>query len=145
QLIAYTQQQCRLWGIPLQANVPSGFLWDRSSQSWDNQYTDMLIVNGRKILLVPKAIVSFSTAYTPQKYHQHFVLNFLQHEHLRLNSLLVQVRQSKERQGERFVTKKSIAQSEAPLTKECLADFTEKHPEVFADRRAKVIAKEIII
>lgn len=76
QLIEYTQAQCALWGIPLTNDTPSGYYWDRNTSSWENTYTSMLVVDGRKILLVPKRIVSFSTEYTPQKYMQHFVLNF---------------------------------------------------------------------
>ena len=54
QLIRYTQAQCAVWGISLTANVPSGFYWDCSSNGWENNYTEMLIADGRKILLVPK-------------------------------------------------------------------------------------------
>jgi len=109
QLITYTQNQCSLWGIPLTSGVPSGFYWDRNLNTWENQYTDMLIINNRKILLVPKRIVSFSREYTPQKYFQHFVLNFLQDECLRLNSPLVQYRKDKTRTP--YVTKKAISES----------------------------------
>lgn len=64
QLIRYTQAQCAVWGISLTANVPSGFYWDCSSNGWENNYTEMLIADGRKILLVPKRLISFSTEYT---------------------------------------------------------------------------------
>ncbi len=134
-LIEYTQQQCNLWGIPLQSNVTSGYVWDRRSREWQNFYTEMLIVDGRKILLTPKAIVSFVKDYTAKKYIQHFVLNFLQNEHLRLNTALVQRRIRKDGSERVWVTKKSIIEHEPPFTKEYLAKFTQAHPEVFAKFR----------
>jgi hypothetical protein len=136
QLIEYTKAQCVLWDIPLTEGVPSGFFWDRKTNSWENQYTEMLIVNDRKILLVPKRIVSFSKEYTPQKYLQHFVLNYLQNEQLRLNGPLVQRRKDKART--KYVTKKSIREQEErnqSIDKNWLAQFTEKYPEIFKDFR----------
>ncbi len=135
-LIEYTQNQCRLWGLPLQANVPSGYVWDRHNREWRNYYTEMFVVDGRKILLTPKAIVSFVKDYTAKKYLQHFVLNFLQNEHLRLNTVLVQRRIRKDGSERRWVTKKSIIEHEAPITKEFLAKFTQDHPEIFAKFRS---------
>ena len=63
-----------------------------------------MVLNDKKILLVPKGIVSFSKGYTPDKYYNHFVLEFLQNEHLRMQSALVQ----RKNNGEQFVTKKSL-------------------------------------
>lgn len=134
-LIKYTQNQCRLWGMPLQENVPSGYVWERHSREWINDYTEMFVVDGRKILLTPKAIVSFVKDYTANKYLQHFVLNFLQNEHLRLNTALVQRRIKKDGSERRWVTKKSIREHEHPITKEFLAKFTQDHPEIFAKFR----------
>ncbi len=142
QLIEYTQAQCMLWGIKLTPGVPSGFYWERATAAWENNYTEMLIADGRKILLVPKRIVSFSTEYTPQKYMQHFVLNFLQNEQLRLNGPLVQRRRNK--QGTPYVTKKSIREHQKlgdSIDKKWLADFTERHPEVFGDFRKQTRLK----
>ena len=142
QLIRYTQAQCAVWGISLTANVPSGFYWDCSSNGWENNYTEMLIADGRKILLVPKRLVSFSTEYTPQKYMQHFVLNFYQNEQLRFNGPLVQRRGDKKRTP--YVTKKSIREHYLignANDKKWLADFTEKHPEVFRDFRKQTRSK----
>lgn len=102
----------------------------------------MLVVDGRKILLVPKRIVSFATEYTPHKYMQHFVLNFLQNEQLRFNGPLVQHR--KDKKGTPFVTKKSIRKHnnlDNTIDKNWLAIFTERHPEVFADFRKRTRAK----
>lgn len=48
-----------------------------------------VICNDKPILLVPKRIVSYSDKYTSAEYRQHFVLNYLQNEHLRLQTALV--------------------------------------------------------
>lgn len=133
-LIEYTQNQCLLNNIPLTKSVPSGYFWEISSNDWENIYTDMLVIEDNKILLAPKGIVSYSDDYVPEKYYQHFVLNFLQNEHLRLNSALVQKRSD----GRLFVTKKSInekvlneIEQKNSNIKEFLRDFTKKHPQVF--------------
>lgn len=142
QLIDYTHAQCTLWGIKLTPSVPSGFYWDRFSNAWENNYTEMLIVNERKIILVPKRLVSFSTEYTPQKYMQHFVLNFLQNEELRLNGPLVQRRKNKNRTP--YVTKRSILEQlkiKNTLDKKWLSDFTAKYPNVFKDFRKQTQLK----
>ncbi len=136
-LIDYTQNQCKLWGIQMQVNVPSGYYWDRTKREWVNNYTEMLIINEKKILLVPKRIVSFSKEYTPQKYLQHFVLNFLQNEHLRLNTSLVRVHKYKNGRERRYVTKKSIKYSIGDIDKDWLAKFTQDHPEVFKEFRER--------
>ena len=49
-LIKYTKEQCTLWGIPLQSGVPTGYYWNDETRQWDNQYSDMLIIEGRKII-----------------------------------------------------------------------------------------------
>ena len=128
-LIQYTIEQCELHGIPLTSDVPSGMYWDSLTKTWENQYTQRLVIDERPILLVPKRIVSFMDKYTPTEYKQHFVLNYLQNENLRLQTTLVR----KYKSGEEYVTKKSIIEHEDVIDKEYLARFTEQHPEVFAD------------
>ena len=138
-LIDYTIEQCELYGIPLCDNVPSGMYWDSKHKMWDNQFMRRLIVDGRPILLVPKRIVSYTVRYASSEYRQHFVLNYLQNEHLKLHTSLVQLR----RDNSPYVTKKSIIESSEEMDKEFLAKFTLEHPEVFADFKAKTKEKNI--
>lgn len=63
--------------------------WNKKTKTWNNDYTERLICNDKPILLVPKRIVSYSDKYTSAEYRQHFVLNYLQNEHLRLQTALV--------------------------------------------------------
>jgi hypothetical protein len=131
-LLIYTAQQCTLHGIPLQENVATGPYWERKSSSWETKHYRALISNDKRYLLIPKRFVSYSDKYTQQKYTQHFVLNFLQNEHLRLNTALVQVRRDKKGNiKKKFVTKKNIRNKEGRIDKEWLVDFTQKNPQVF--------------
>lgn len=129
-LIEYTQKQCLLHNIPLSQNVPSGFYWNRRTAHWEQRHTEMLFIDNRKILLVPKGIVSFCADYTSDKYYNHFVLNFMQNEHLQMNSVLVQQRKN----GVRFVTKKSLKEKH-PFSKEFIADFSRRNPDVLNNFR----------
>ncbi|EJR29758.1 MULTISPECIES: hypothetical protein [Bacillus cereus group] len=132
-LIKYTQSQCKLHGIALTENVPSGYYWNSTLRKWDNEHTDMLIIEGRKIILVPKSIVTYSYRYTPERYCQHFVLNFLQHEHIRINSSLVQRKTLKNGNEKIWVTKRDIAKAENTFRKEYLREFTKSNPGVFEE------------
>ena len=136
-LINYTREQCELHNIPLIQNVPSGMYWNLKTKKWENQYVDRLVIDNKPILLVPKRIVSFTDKYTTNEYKQHFVLNYLQNEHLRMGSSLVK----KYKSGEKYVTKKSILEDEPIIDKEYLARFTEAHPEVFQDFKKKTVNK----
>jgi len=127
-LIDYTIAQCRLHQIPITPDVPSDFYWNRRTRQWEAEPTSILLIGAKKILLVPKGIVSFNADYTPQQYYQHFVLNFLQNEHLQMNSALVQRRKD----GTRFVTKKDI-EEENPYSKEFLREFTQRNPHVLEE------------
>jgi hypothetical protein len=137
QLIQYTIEQCELHGIPLMESIPSGMYWDAEQKICDNQYTRRLVIDGRPILLVPKRIVSYTDKYTPYEYRQHFVLNFLQHENIRLQTSLVQKRVD----GTEFVTKKSIRENSENMDKDFLVRFTQQYPEVFADFKKKTKRK----
>ena len=97
-----------------------------------------MVVNGKALLLVPKVAVSFHKNYTDQKYYRHFVLNFLQDDHLQRKTALVRRRFDKKgKLVKEWVTKKDVIDTEAPFSKEFLRDFTKKHPEIFKRFRSE--------
>lgn len=135
-LIKYTQKQCELHGIELSGTVASGKLWDIESQQWQQQHVVLPIINGKKILLVPKSIVRFRLCLDGQEYYNHYVLNFLQDEHLRAGSSLVTVL----KKGTRRVYKKTLKEH-FPFNKEWMAEFTKTHPDVL--RKYKEFLKNV--
>lgn len=131
-LLEYTISQCDLHNIPLQKNVPTGYYWSRKDKKWIVGYSQGLIINGRQVILVPKGIVSFSEAYTPERYYRHFILNFLQNENINISSALVKERKD----GKKYVTKKDLI-NEFPYGKEFIRKFTVDHPDVLEKFKAE--------
>ncbi|MBR0710146.1 hypothetical protein [Bradyrhizobium liaoningense] len=126
-LIDYTVAQCDLHRIPLHDDVASGMLWDSADSRWTNKYVTLPVIDGRKILLVPKASVRWNLAFSHSDYYNQFVLEFLQAENLRQGTALVETLKN----GRRRVTKKSLKEIH-PLSKDFLAAFTNENPEVLA-------------
>lgn len=135
-LVEYTQKQCELHNIALTGTVASGKLWNVENQSWDQQHVALPVINGKKILLVPKSIVRFRLCLDGQEYYNHYVLNFLQDEHLNANSSLVTVL----KKGTRKVHKKTLKEH-YPFNKEWMAQFTKENPSVL--QRYKELLKNI--
>jgi hypothetical protein len=133
ELIVYTQEQCRLHGIPLRKDVSSGRLWNAAKRRWEYEYVELPVVHGEKLILVPKASVRWNLAFSPQGYYRGFVLDYLQAEHLEQVSALVETL----RNGRRIVTKKSV-EAQYPFSKGFLEEFSEKHPEVLQEYKRRL-------
>lgn len=124
-LIEYTRNQCLLHKIKLTKSINSGYYWSRADNEWQSSHTEMLVVEQKKIILVPKGIVSFSKSYVPNKYYNQYVLDYLQNENIKMRTALVQKRND----GTPYVTKKDL-KIQHPQSKEFLRKFTRKHPEI---------------
>lgn len=127
QLITYTQEQCKLYDIPMK-NVPSGRIWSSTEKRWLNgSYVELPVVNGKKIILVPKYTVVFKMTISSKEFYDKDIVEYIQAEQLSAMSSLVEVLKN----GKRRVTKKSIkASPEYRMSKEFIYAFCDKHPEV---------------
>lgn len=135
-LIEYTQKQCNLHGITLNGQVPSGRYWDVNASEWKSDYVQLPIVDGKKIILVPKFTVRRKMALNSQEYYSHHILNFIQMEEFSRNSPLVRVLKSGKRKPP---TKKDLKNS-FPFSKEFLARFSEFNPGVLEGYK-KILSK----
>jgi hypothetical protein len=133
QLVEYTQEQCKLHGIPVRENTPVGPLWDNDAKEWIHSHTTMLVIGHRPILLVPKNLVSFSKNYNLGKYHTHFVLNYIKRQQFKTNGPFVRRRKLKNGKEKVWVNKSELRDNIAPADKEFTTKFTKKHAPVFAD------------
>jgi len=124
KLLEYTETQCELHNIETR-QVASGLYWDAESSKWRNRYAKLPVYDGSRIILIPKAAVRVHLTTDYQYYYKHFVLEYLQAEHLNAGTSLVEVLKN----GKRKVYKKTL-EEEYPLSKEFLFEFSEEHPEV---------------
>ena len=125
-LIKFTQETCRFLGIPLEAEVDSGPLWDPHGRTWHSRFEKMPVADGEKLLLVPKEIVRADMDYDVEKYYRHYVLEHLREVELEANSELVQIM----KWGKRRVTKKSLIEKYG-RGKAMITEHTLINPELF--------------
>ncbi|MGK5037854.1 hypothetical protein [Janthinobacterium sp. LB3P118] len=134
-LIEYTQSQCELHGIPMIDGIATNPWWNADTRQWESSHETMLVIDDEPILLVPKSLVSRGIAFDFDRYHRHFVLNFVKIQEIASNGPHVRHRKAKKGQevGDSYVTKKDLAKFVVPPNKDYVAEFTAKHPKVFKD------------
>jgi hypothetical protein len=131
-LLEYTRAQCVLHRIPVR-RVAGGMCWDPIIGNWRNIYAELPIYGLGRVVLVPKAAVRHDLTIDHQKYYQHFVLEYLQSEHLDAGSALVHTLKG----GRRVVYKKDLKE-EYPLDKQFIYEFTRDHPEVLEQYKSSL-------
>jgi hypothetical protein len=136
-LIEYTQQQARLWGIPLRAGVALPRVWSLDQTGWESIYCALPIVDGHPLLMVPKLSVRRQMTLNSQEFYSDFVLDYLEQEEIRRGSALVQTIQSS---GRKKVLKKDL-RSKYEFSKDFLARFAEATPDVL--RRYKEFYRDL--
>jgi hypothetical protein len=128
-LAEYTKQQCNLFGIPTY-QVSIGSYYSFQAGDWLGDYFDLPVIEEKPVLLVPKMIARYTPSYVHPKYYNHFVLKYLQEEHLNAGSNLVRTLKNQNR----VVYKKDL-KAIFPCTKEFLYSFSKNHPEVMQQYR----------
>lgn len=132
-LIEYTKNQCELYGIELQQQVATKEYWDPANLEWTSSYEEMLVIEDKPILLVPKSIVCRKKGFyfDSAQYARHFVLNFLVSNELKINSNLVKRRKLQNGKTKVSIAKKDVAKRYNAYSKTYLRLFTRQHPEYF--------------
>ena len=131
-LITYTQNQFSLLGIPITTNMPTGLLWNAIEADWTESYDYIPVINNRKILLVPKVFVKYAKDFTGLggKYYDGFVASFIRQREMSSMGRLVRFKESKNGTKTPHVYKEDI-ERDTPRTKDSIAEFSLKHPEVY--------------
>jgi len=139
KLIDYTQEQCKLYNIPMK-KVNAGLIFDFSDYRWKSMYAELPLINAKRKLLVPKAFVRYSPEVNAQKYYNNFVLEYLKAEHKKPGDSLVEVLKNKKLR----VTKKRL-KKRYPFSREFLYEFTKEHPGVLSKYKSTLRSKSTML
>ena len=129
-LLRYTNYICDYYGIPVQ-EVSSGRIWNPKTRSWFTQMVHQPVAEGRRLLLVPKAIVRTILDYDPGKYYTLYLLEHLRGIELSANTELVKLLKS----GEARVYNKDLMRKYG-VGKHAIVDITRMYPEVLERYRS---------
>jgi hypothetical protein len=124
-LIAFTQDACNQYGIPITPNVDSGPIWDPFQLTWRSDLVGLPIAKGNKLLLVPKEIVRRNVEYDADKYYRHYIITHLREVELTANSQLVHVLKNGKRKVYKYDLQKKYGKG-----KDAIVDLTLSTPEL---------------
>lgn len=133
-LIDYTQESCRVYGIPMEHNVESGPIWNPGERRWDSGFAELPLTPEGKLLLVPKVIVRRKLEYDETEYFRHYILTYLVAEEVKANTELVRLIKTGRNRGERRVHKKAIV-AKYGSGKGLTVRTTLRNPELLRDYR----------
>ena len=123
-LLQYTEEQCRLLGIPTE-QVNAGRYWDSSQRNFISRYTDLPLYAGGPIMLVPKLAVRVRLVPDSDQFYSRFVLDYLEAELIDANDSLVTVLKN----GKKKVLRSDLKER-FQYTREDLYKFSRQHPEI---------------
>lgn len=140
KLIDYTNKQCDMWNIELTKAKTLPY-WNPVAREWQTSDEQLLVIEDREILLIPKSIVSPMNIYQMSKYKWHYVIESEQNFHLARRTALVKMRMLKSGKPKYYVTKKDvdtdisdkINSGDFKNTKEYLREYTQTHPDLFVE------------
>jgi hypothetical protein len=129
-LIAYTQDVCNYYGIPLTQDIDSGPVWNAQTKDWEDELVSLPTTPFGKLLLVPKIAVRHRLVYDYSSYYTHHLLPAMQLSEKKLNSGLVQTLKD----GRKRVTKISL-RSKYGADKLAVVEQTLRHPDALEKYR----------
>lgn len=122
KLLEYTAGQCALHNIPNLRPYGGPPIWNRATMDWEARQGMIPYVEERPVILVPKYAVRRRLSLNSQEFYNHQI-EFFQAEYTRANAGLVRMLRG------HAITKKALKER-YPYSKQALADFAIRHPQV---------------
>ena len=124
-LIAYTQEMCEYYEMPMENQVDSGPIWNPDEEKWERTFVKLPVTTFGKLVLVPKIAVRFGMAYDVGEYYRYFLIPVMEQDEIKRKSELVETLKD----GRKRVTTKELMKKYG-AGKLSVVDQTVKRPEV---------------
>ena len=130
-LIEFTQNQCLIYNIPMTSFKNN--IWDEKKQNWVQKDYDLPSVNGKKIILVPKSIITDKLILNYDNFYNIEVLEHYRRKEIDASTSLVRILKG----GERDVLKKDL-KKKYPKSKSLVYEVINENPqylELYKERK----------
>lgn len=124
QLIAFTQQQCKKYSIPLK-RVAVNNVFDYDKFDFVSYYDELPVINNRAKILLPISAVRQDPELSKDKYYRNFVIEFLKAEHQHAGDSLASVLKNG-----KVVVRIADLKEKYPLRADFLYEFSKQHPNI---------------
>lgn len=140
-LIKYTQEQCDLYGIEM-ASVQTRVYWDEEKKDFIQSNERTLIIDGKKILLVPKKILRRKLSISYADFYEKGILEYEQARHFDARTALCRTLKGKIVEKP---YKKTLKESgKYKLSRELVFDYIVKHPDLLEKYKDKKIHERLL-
>ena len=143
KLNEFTLEQCKLNNIPVtKKKIDIGYSWNSVTQEWEMINDYGLEINGKKVLMVPKRIVSKNYMYSIDQYINKKILEHMQKVHIQNQSNLTRIRVTKDGVEEVLPpSKKKLRKEEIQGTpdKEFATNYTKENINLIEEFRKEII------
>lgn len=136
ELIKYTQEQCDLYGIPM-IKTQTKVFWDETKKDFTQKNDErLLVVAGKKILLVPKKILRRKLSINYSDFYSKGIVEFEQARHYDARTSLC--RTLKDKKGKMVISappyKKTIEEDNRyKLSRELVLKYIDEHSELLKE------------
>jgi len=139
-LIKYTQEQCDLYGIEMTQTQTKVF-WDESAKDFIQKNNErLLVVEGKKLLLVPKKILRRNLLISYSDFYQKKILEFEQARHLDARTSLCRTLKDKKHNGEVIFAKpfkKTLEKDRRyTLSRDLVFNYIENYPKLLREYKS---------
>lgn len=140
-LIEYTKEQCGIYNLPL-VRTQTKVFWDQSRKDFiQKNYEELLVIDGKKILLVPKKIIRRGLTINYRDFYERGVLEFEQSRHYDARTSLCRTVKEK-KTGKRIISgppyKETLKKDgRYNLSRELVLKYIKDHSEILTTYKDK--------
>jgi hypothetical protein len=131
-LIEYTQEQCKIYGIPVK-KVPVNNVFDFNSFHFKSFYTNLPVINSKVKILLPLSSVRRDPELSKDKYYRDFIIEFLRAEHTHPGDSLAHVLKNG-----RIKVRIGDLTDKYPKTVDFIYQFTKEHPQILEKYKSEL-------
>lgn len=135
ELITFTQEQCKLWKIPMEKKRIKKQCWNYELNDWEYKREELPVHNGRPFILVPKSFTDKQFKFSYERLYRELIIPFYKKREIELEDSVFVVQY---KNGEKHVLG-NLLRKRYPCTKYVVMDFIKQYDDVYREYKKKIL------